>query len=322
MEKMILSFGIIIVGVFVGQILRAWHNKKDEKLQRQSELIIERVRKFTFFVLNPIVLINSYWIIDFSNVSIFILPFICVIVLALSGAIGLFVSKKLQHSSEQKASMFAVSTFSNLGTIGGLIAFSFFGEKAYAIAAMFIFFESFYNYLVCYPLVKAIGENVKESRSKLKDFLKDPSIVIYVSAVFVGIALNFSPFERPQFMTLYNEIAIPTVSFLLLSAVAFKMNLGKTKTFAKEGITVILIKYVFAPLVALSIAYAFGLQNLENGLVINTLIIMTLVPCGFNSILVPTIYKADKDVANTAWIFSMLALAIVVPLEYIFFFVL
>ncbi len=322
MQKMILSFGIIIIGVIVGQLLKYWHSSKDEKLKKQIELYIEKVRKITFFVFNPIVLINSYWIIDFSNVSIFVLPFICVIVLALNGGIGLLVSKGLKHTAEQKASMFAVSTFSNLGTIGGLIAFSFFGEKAFAIAAMFIFFESFYNYLVGYPLVKAIGENVRGNRAKVKEFLKDPSIVIYVSAVFVGVLLNFSPLERPNFMGIYNEFAIPAVSFLLLGAVAFKMDLGKTKAFVKEGLAVIAIKYLFAPLVAVALAFVFGLQKLENGLVLNVIIIMTLVPCGFNSILVPTIYKADKDVANTAWIFSMLALAVVVPLEYLFFFVL
>ncbi len=320
MEKMILSFGIIIVGVIIGQVVKFLKNTKDEHTQKIWEIFIERSRKFTFFVLNPIVMINSYWIIDFSNISIFALPFICVAVLALSGGIGLLVSKGLKHNNEQKASMFAVSTFSNLGTIGGLITFSFFGETAFAIAAMFIFFESFYNYLIGYPLVKAIGENVKGTRVKAKDFLKDPSIVIYVSAVFVGLFFNMSGFERPHVMGVYNEYAIPTVSFLLISAIATKMDLGKTKTFIKEGVAVILIKYLFAPLVAILVALACGLQNLENGLVLKVVIIMTLVPCGFNSILVPTIYKADKDVANTAWVFSMIALAVVVPLEYLFFF--
>ncbi len=321
MEKMILSFGIIILGVIVGQLLKFWHNTKNDKVQRYSEVIIERIRKIAFFGFNPIVMVNSYWIIDFSNVSIFILPFICVIVLALNGGLGLLVSKKLKHTGEQKASMFAVSTFSNLGTIGGLIAFSFYGEKAFAIAAMFIFFESFYNYLVGYPMVKAIGENIKGRRVKIKDFLKDPSIVIYISAVFVGVLLNVSPLERPQFMGAYNEYAIPLISFFLLSAVAFKMDLGKTKAYVREGIAVILVKFIFAPLVAVLLAYAFGLQYLENGLVLHVILIMTLVPCGFNSILVPTIYKADRDVANTGWIFSMVALAVVVPLEYLFFFV-
>lgn len=322
MEKMILSFGIIIVGVCVGQIMKKLHSIKDVAMQNKIEVTLESIRKLAFFILNPIVMVNSYWVIDFSNVSIFALPFICIFVLACSGVIGYVISKRFNHTCEQKASMFAGSTFSNLGTIGGLITFSFFGESAFAIAAMYIIFESFYNYLIGYPLVKAISEGQNGIQGRLKDLLKDPSIIIYISAVFVGVALNFSPFSRPNFMAMYNEYMIPITSFMLISTVAFKMNLGKTKTFVKEGVAIILIKYLFAPAVSISLGYLLGLQHIQNGIVIKVLTIMTLVPCGFNSILVPTIYKADRDVANTVWLFSMIALGIIVPLEYVFFFVL
>ena len=322
MAKMILSFGIIIAGVFVGQIIKKWHSTKDVVSKKKIENTTEIIRKLAFFWLNPIIMVNSYWVIDFSNVSIFALPFICVIGLVICGAVGLLISKKLKHTCEQQSAMFAGSTFSNLGTIGGLITFSFFGEKAFTIAAMFIFFESIYNYLIAYPIVKSLGEGQQGIQGRLKDLLKDPSIVIYVSAVIVGALLNFSPLDRPQFMALYNEYMIPIVSFMLISMVAFKMDLGKTKTFVKEGLIIICIKYLFAPVLGICLAFLFGLQHIDDGLVVKVVAIMTLVPCGFNSILVPTIYKADKDIANTVWVFSMVALAIVVPLEYLFFFVL
>lgn len=322
MLKMVLSFGIIIAGVFAGQILRKWHSTKDVVSKKKIEKTTNTIRVVAFFVLNPIIMVNSYWVIDFSNISIFMLPLICVLVLALNGGIGLLVSKKLKHSCEQRSAMFAGSTFSNLGTIGGLITFSFFGEKAFAIAAMFILFESFYNYLLAYPIVKSLGEGQKGLQGRIKDLLKDPSIIVYVSAVFVGVALNISPLSRPQFMSLYNEYMIPIVSFLLIGTIAFTMDLGKTKTFFKEGIAIICLKFLVAPVIGVSLALLFGLQDIEQGLVVKVVAIMTLVPCGFNAIVVPTVYKADRDVANTVWMFSMLALAIVVPLEYLFFFVL
>ncbi|MFI3257439.1 MAG: hypothetical protein R3Y36_03985 [Spirochaetales bacterium] len=121
-------------------------------------------------------------------------------------------------------------------------------------------------------------------------------------------------------MAVYNEYMIPTVSFLLISAIAFKMDLSKTKTFFREGIIIVGIKFLLAPIIGIGMGLLFGLQYPENGLIIKVITVMTPVPCGFNSILVPTIYKADKDVANTAWIFSMIALAVAVPLEYLYFF--
>lgn len=318
MSRLILSFAVIIFGLLVGQTIKYLNTTSLIKNKEQFEKSIDSIRKIAFFVFNPIIMINSYWIIDFSNVSIFVLPFICIFILIVGGLLGLLSSKILKHSHEQRAAMFASSTFSNWGTIGGLITFSFLGEAAFAIAAMFIVLEQFYNYLVAYPAVKILGEGGKGLVGNFKSFLKDPSIVIYISAVFIGVLLNFCPIERPWIMAKYNEFMIPTVSFLLIFPIAFKMNIGKTRTCIKEALIVVVIKFLIAPIIAVSAAYLFGLNTIESGLVIKVLIIMNLVPCGFNSILVPTIYKADRDVANSIWIFTMVVLVIIIPLEYIF----
>ncbi len=216
--------------------------------------------------------------------------------------------------------MFGCATFSNLGTIGGLIVFSFLGEVAFSIAAMYFVLESFYNYLFAYPVVKSIGDGITDDSlsEKIKGLLKDPSIVIYVSAVFVGVILNLSGLQRPEFMAQYNNIMIPVVSFFLISTIAFRMEFTKMKSYFKEGALIVFIKYVFSPVLAVCLGYVFGLHHLENGLVMKTLIIMSMTPCGFNSIIVPTLYNVDKDLANSSWIFSMLSLIVVVPLEYIF----
>ncbi|MGL5722517.1 MAG: AEC family transporter [Brevinema sp.] len=319
MRKVFLSFGIIIVALVMGQFFKYLYDRKVLSNKENFDFLIDTVRKIAFFGLNPIIMVNSYWIINFQDISILFLPFICIFILLLSGGLGILFSKSFKHSKEECAAMFGCATFSNLGTIGGLLSFSFLGEKAFAISAMYFVLESFYNYLFAYPVVKLIGNNFNNSiNKKFRELLKDKSIIIYVSAVFIGVILNLFGPKRPTFMASYNNVMIPTVSFLLICTISFRMEFTKVNSYIREGISIIFIKFIFSPILAILVALLFKLHHLENGLVLKVLIIMTLVPCGFNSILVPTIYNADKELANSVWIFSMIALVIVIPLEYLF----
>lgn len=314
MEKLIFSLSIIIVGIICGQFIkRTTSNKSNITLVSKR---MDQIRVFAFLILNPIVMINSYWIIDFNNISMLILPFICLIVLFVGGAVALFISNVLKHNSQEKASMFACGTFSNLGTIGGLITLTFLGEKAFTIAALYFLFESFYNFLIAYPIIKYIGEGKSDSNDKWWLVFYDKTIIIYIISIIVGVSLNLIGLQRPQIMTDYNNIMIPVISFLLTFAISYKMEFRKIKSNLSEGIIGIIIKVIVSPIVAILVAYLFGLQNIENGLVIKVLLIMSTVPCGFNSILVPTIYKADKDVANSIWIMTMIASLMVLPIIY------
>lgn len=318
MKKLALSLGIILFGIIAGQVVKYLQKgKTDTKTQKTSNMM-NKIRLLAFLIFNPVVLINAYWIVDFSSITMLVVPFICLTVLAVGGIVALFASKILKHNNKQKSAMFGCGTFSNLGTIGGLITLIFLGDEAYTIAALYFVFESFYNYLFAYPMVKGIAEGKGGEKSSLLKIFKDPSIITYVGSIFVGLGLNFSGLERPNFMTAYNTFMVPTVSFMLTFAISYKMEFQKIKSSIPEGMIAILIKYIISPIVAVSIGYAFGLQHIADGLVIKVLLIMSLVPCGFNSILTPTIYKSDKDVANSVWIMNMVALLVVIPLEYIF----
>ncbi len=318
MKKLALSLGIILFGIIAGQIVKHVSKNKSVEQVAKTSSTLDKIRLTAFLIFNPVVMVNAYWIIDFSTISMLVLPFICLTLLFCGGMIGLLVSKIRKHSDQERAAMFGCCSFSNLGTIGGLLVLIFLGEEAYTIAALYFLFENFYNYLFAYPMIKTLGEGKSEGKRNLLGIFKDPAIIIYVSAIFVGLALNFAGIKRPDFMTSYNNLMVPLTSFMLTFAISYKMEFQKIKSSMVEGFICIGIKYVFCPILAVSVAYAFGLQNIADGLVIKTLIIMSMTPCGFNSILTPTIYKADKDVANSVWIMNMVALVVVISLQYIF----
>ncbi len=320
MSKLLFSFGLIFLGICTGQIIKKLQNRISQRIPLHKVMII--LRDIAFLILNPIVLINSFWIVDTSNITLIVLPFICIITLALGGGLALVFSRAFKHSNTKKAAMYACGTLSNVGTVGSLVVFTFLGEYAYSIAAMFYVFEPFYVFLIGYTFTKALCEGNFNIKERLKGVITDKPLLIYFSAILIGIALNFSSLTRPVFMEKYNQHMIPLVSFTLIFTTAYKMHIGKIKHNLRESFVIVGIKYVFIPLSALCIAYFFGLQHIENGLVIKVLIIMTLIPTSFNSLMLPDLFNADRDIINSAWIMTMLPLAFIIPLEYLFLVVL
>ncbi len=316
MKDLMMSLGIIIVGISLGQLVKYMQKGRSEDKVAQTTARMNKIREFAFLILNPVVMVNAYWVINFSRISMLSLPIICLIVLGAGGGISLLASKALKHTKEQKASMFGCGTFSNLGTIGSLITLIFLGEEAFAIAALYLLFESFYNYLFAYPMIKGISEGGRKNNKKWWSVFSDVTIIVYVSSIFVGLALNLSGLSRPTIMGNYNTYMVPVISFLLTFAISYKMEFKKIQSNFMEGIICIGIKYCFSPILAVSLGMLLGLQHIQDGLIIKVLIIMSTVPCGFNSILVPTIYKSDADVANSVWIMSMIMLIVTIPLEY------
>ena len=305
MFKLSLSLGLIILALILSQSLKHFN----KNLAKEMKVL----KNFTFLVLNPIVMVNSFWTINFSNITILLLPFICIFILASNGFFGVLIAKKLKYSREEQAAMFASSTFSNLGTIGGLVTFVFLGQEAYSMAAMYIILESVYNYLIAYPLVKTIGDGEKmKTMDRVKSIVKDPTIMIYQATIVVGLILNFSPLSRPAVMATYNDIMIPVISFLLIFSIGYTMDLEKMKSRVNSAYMVLALKYLVSP----SIAMIFAFTCFSDPMIRKVLFIMALVPCGFNSIFVPTIYKADKNIATASWLFTTAALVITIPLEY------
>ncbi len=82
MTRVLLSFGIIVLALIVGQFLKYLYNRDVFNDKEKFRTSIDTTRKIAFFGFNPIIMINSYWIVNFQNVSILFLPIICILVLS------------------------------------------------------------------------------------------------------------------------------------------------------------------------------------------------------------------------------------------------
>ena len=74
------------------------------------------------------------------------------------------------------------------------------------------------------------------------------------------------------------------------------------------------IKFVLVPVCASSLAWALGFGDIDGGLPLKVVIILSAMPVAFNALIPPSIYDLDLDLANSCWFVTTALLAVVLPL--------
>jgi len=317
MNKMIFSLLLIFTGLFAGYIFQKLVKASKITLNTSLKTIRRRMQTFALTVMIPITVTGSIWVAPLRHVEIISLPLLGAFALLFGGAAAYFISFLLGMTREQRG-VYAVSGgFTNLGALGGLISYFLIGETAFALVAFYQLFEKFVYFLAGFPLAKSHSSHHKKGKSAagfLIDALKDPVITINTAALVLGTILNLTGIQRPEFFKFINQVLIPLSSFILISSIGLAMQFGPMRKYLIPGIVMIFIKSLIVPAVTFIPAYFIGLGDIEGGLVLKVLVLLSSMPVGFLSLVPPTIYDMDLDMANTCWFFSTVSLAAVIPL--------
>ncbi len=314
MGRMLFSLAMIAAGLIIGKSLRWFEVKKRHGTDGQLPKYLLVIRTVVLLGLNPIVVVSSFWVVSLSDARLFSLPIFGFGAMAFGGVIGLLASKILKHDRKKTGAMFVTASFTNLGTFGGLICFAFFGEKSFALVSLYKLFEEVYYYLIGYPIAKTYGTSTQQKKNKLISILTDPYILVYLFSIVLGCILNISGLERPPVFASINSTLIPIMSVLLVSAVGYSMQFSKVRLYLKECFVASAIKFILTPAVIIFISVIIGLPALEDSLVFKVVVVMSFMPTAFNSLIPPQLYGLDKDLANSAWIFTTGLLIVVVPI--------
>jgi predicted permease len=68
------------------------------------------------------------------------------------------------------------------------------------------------------------------------------------------------------------------------------------------------------PILATSVAYLIGFGNIDDGLPLKVVMILSSMPVAFIALIPPSIYDLDLDLANSCWFFTTALLVLVLPL--------
>jgi len=133
----------------------------------------------------------------------------------------------------------------------------------------------------------------------------------------LGSLLNWSGIQRPEFFRTVVSAFVPLGTIFLLTSIGLALKFRRVSDYLKECISVSIIKFLFVPILASSLAYLLGFGNIENGLPLKVVIILSSMPVAFNALIPPSIYDLDLDLANSCWFFTTSLLVVVLPLLFV-----
>ncbi len=316
MEKFVFSLGIIFFGLALGYVIQILINKKIITLPYDIETVRKALQKIALLFFNPVAFVGAIWIVNLNELKFIALPFIGIAVLMLGGFLAFWFAKMQKMSRKQTGAYIVAGGFTNIGSIGGLLCFIFLGEAGFALMPFYKLFELFSYYGIGFPIAKSYSLDVAETESfteRMKKVLLDPFMLVTLGSIFAGFALNLSGLERPNFYGTVNAIFVPTATILLMTSIGMAMHFGRIGKYIKEGMLIALIKFVIVPATATTLAYLVGFGEIDQGLPLKVVMILSSMPVGFIAMVPPTIYNLDVDLANANWLVTNLLLILVIP---------
>lgn len=308
---------MIIISLTAGYIIKTLHAKRKIKLSYSLVSIRKFLQRLTLIGFVPITVTSSVWIAPIKNLQVIALPFIGLSALASGSFIALLFAYILKLNRKQKAVFFVSGGFSNLGSLGGLICFILLGEAGFAFVTFYTLLERIWYFGVGFPYAKShsLDEGQKESINViLKRMFIDPFVLTSLLSMLAGIVLNLSGLNRPDIFESINAIMVPLGSVFMLISIGMGMQLSAVKKYIRHGFIMVMIKTIIIPVFIVSVSYFLSMGNINEGLPLKVILILSAMPIGFTALVPPSIYDLDLNMANSCWLISNSALLIIVPL--------
>jgi len=319
-DKVFLSLALIISGLTLGYILQNLDRKGIIAFPIPLATLRKSLQKAALLFFMPISFLGAVWIVSFENIRVVLLPVVGFSALMFGGLLGLAAATLLKKSNRDKAVLYSCGSFTNLGSIGSLVGYFFFGEPGFALVALYKLFEDISYYTLGFPLIRFLSgskDNHQSTLKRLRGVFTDPFVAAAFTAFFLGLFLNLANISRPPLFETVTAVFVPFGTFILLVTIGLGMRFSSVTNYVQESAVVSVIKFVAVPLFGCTLAYLFGLHHLSDGLVFKVVLIATSMPVAFNALVAASIYDLDLDMANSCWLVSTLALVIVLPVLYL-----
>jgi predicted permease len=326
--NIIRSFSIIIIGLAAGYAFnRAIEAGAIHINSAETERLRIGLQRFALLFINPVSFCGAVWSLDLSHPRYFLLPIVGLSALALGLGLGFAGSRILRLPPERAGVYTTCASFTNIGNIGGLVAFVTLGEGAFGLVPFFKLGEELWYYSVLFPLARAYGAKANPGLAAVGSdggraegpatgvlrVLRDPFFLVAIAGISIGLGLNAAGLPRPAFYAPLNSVLVPISSLTLLFAVGMRMRFRIKREYWKAAALIVAGKALAVPCAAAAIATAFGLGSVSGGLGLKVVVVLTAMPIGFLGLVPPTLFRLDLDFANALWLVSNGALIFIVP---------
>ncbi|SHO47799.1 AEC family transporter [Desulfopila aestuarii] len=320
MDKLLFSLALIISGLLFGCGLRLLSERGSITLPLPVTELRKLLQKTGLLFFLPISFMTAVWVVHFTDLRIALLPFIGVTALITGGLLGMLFARLTKAPPQQIGVLFCCSSFTNIGAIGALVCYMFLGEAGFALVALYKMFEEIVYYTIGFPIARfysgLTGNDNRTLVAKIWGTVRDPFVATILAAFLAGVILNVSGLARPKFFETINSLFIPAGTFVLIVSIGLGMRFSRIASYLPLAFPVTVIKSAIIPVVITSLAWMVGLGNIDGGLPLQVVLILSSMPVAFNSLVAASIYDLDLDLANACWLVSTLSLVVVLPWLY------
>ena len=315
MQKLLITLLLIVSGLVCGYLLQRYASQKGEKYVLALPRIRKRLQRLSILGIMPVPTIGAIWIIPFGDLRVALMPILGGGLLLLGGLLGLTAATLLKKEGVQKGVFYCCGSFANIGSLGGLISFLYFGEAGFAYLALFKMFEDLVYYSIGFPVARyfsGAGQDMHFIRRFVQLF-KDPFFLVATLSFTFGLFLNFASVPRPAGYEILSNILVPLGIFLILISVGLSMHFSGIRQHLASGLVISLIKFFIIPAIGVGAAYLLGFHEIQNGLPLKIVLLGSSMPVAFNALIAASVYDLDLDLANSCWLITTGALIIVLP---------
>ena len=316
-SKLIYSFSLILFGLLVGYAIQKLPDRLLNRLPMSIEALRKWLQRTALLFVNPVAILGAVWIVRIHDIGLAALPFTCIFAIVAGGVWALMASWILGHGPKKTGAMFCCGAFTNNGSIGALLCFIFLGEPGFALVPIYKLFEEFSYYSIGFPVARHYSGSAAAADEgtwcRIMRLARDPLIIVSLSSIVLGGILNARGLQRPAFYEIVNAVFIPLGTVMLLISIGLAFRFRKVRDYLKEGITIAAIKFIMVPVMASFLAWVIGFGDINGGLPLKVVIILSSMPVAFTALIPPSIYDLDIDLANSCWFITTALLAVVMP---------
>lgn len=316
-KQLVNSFLIIFISLAAGYLIQLLVKKSIPSLPFSLEKVRKLLQKLAILFFVPITYIGVYWTMDFHQIKLLLFPLLGILNLILGGTIAVLVARRIQLDNKDTGAFFCCGFFSNLINIGGLICFLFLGEEGYKLVPLYTFFSQIAYYAIGFSIAKYYSMKDKQQNRNvfdLKVLLKDPFILVGLASIIIGLSFNASSWLRPAIYSTIISFFIPTSTVLLLISIGLSIKFNEVRQYLKESILIAGIKFLIVPTVMMSIGFIFGYHQIDDGIPLKVILILSSAPVAFHSLIPPSQYGLNLDLANSCWVFTTFGLIPLIPI--------
>ena len=322
MNSLVFVLAVTFGSVALGYVTRLVPLGPLAGVARNAATISKVLKIVAIFVLNPVPVVNAFWRLSLDSGLLLVFPFLGIVSVTVAGSTAIGLNYLFGIPPRRAASVFVASAFTNIMSLGGLIAFVFFGHDGYALVPLFNSFISLAYYAVGYPLSHHLSlEKSLETRGRVTFssgvFRERPYLLSPVIAILFGLALNVMGVPRPVRLDTVSGVLIPLISAIIGYSIGLSLRFSRIRAYRKEIALVSAVKFIVVPAVIIPIGVGLGLPSLLDGVAFKVLVVLSVMPVAFNALIPPVVYEFDLDLANSAWVVTTLAIIPLLPVLYV-----